>query len=178
VPGGYLYNPDDTCNPHGNSELSRQDLLLNGYIDLGTWGGVTPYVGAGAGVALTQSDTSVNWYESNGSNGTLYNANLTPPTGGTVPPVWVNSSGTAISPQPPVSFTQQNWSTIVKSTTYHFAWALMGGFAIDITDHLKLDLGYRYVNFGTLTGTTASGQAVKENQSTQEIRAGFRYMID
>ena len=31
--------------------LQRWDSLVNGYIDLGNWGGLTPYIGAGVGVA-------------------------------------------------------------------------------------------------------------------------------
>ena len=59
-----------------------------------------------------------------------------------------------------------------------------GGFAIDVTDHLKLDLGYRYVNLGTFTGIESHARAAQlarsssRKQTTQEIRVGFRYMID
>ncbi len=34
-----------------NANGSRWDALANGYVDLGTWYGVTPYVGAGVGAA-------------------------------------------------------------------------------------------------------------------------------
>jgi opacity protein-like surface antigen len=34
------------------AELSNYTALFNGYIDLGTWWGFTPYVGAGAGVSV------------------------------------------------------------------------------------------------------------------------------
>jgi len=37
------------------SELKKYLLLLNGYVDLGTWYGITPYAGAGAGGALVDS---------------------------------------------------------------------------------------------------------------------------
>jgi opacity protein-like surface antigen len=39
-----------TCIGHSDSEIRRWDLLANGYLDLGTWDGFTPYIGAGAGV--------------------------------------------------------------------------------------------------------------------------------
>ncbi len=39
-----------TCVGHSDSEIHRWDLLANGYLDLGTWDGFTPYIGAGAGV--------------------------------------------------------------------------------------------------------------------------------
>lgn len=53
---------------------------------------------------------------------------------------------------------------------YHsFAWALMAGVGVDVFSHTKLDIGYRYLNNGTVLGTKVY---------YQEIRAGLRYMID
>lgn len=207
---GYYADPNDTCTPQQSATVSRQDLLLNGYVDLGTWGGVTPYVGAGVGTVMTQASESVNYYlSSNGiTSNQLYTgalADLTPPGG--FPLEWITEQTEPTNPnipipvtisnglpvacpngttpptckQPKVSFAQQNWNTSVKSTSYHFAWALMGGFAIAVTDHLQADIGYRYVNLGTFTGlesTSGGAKVVNENQSTQEIRVGFRYMVD
>jgi opacity protein-like surface antigen len=166
---GYYANPNDTCTPQQTAKLSRQDLLLNGYVDLGTWGGVTPYVGAGAGFVRSQFDGTLNYY----------------------PPQWVDIYGNPIptqiagcpqrclQPQNNVPFTQQSWNKKLHSVSYHMAWALMGGFAVSVTDHLQIDLGYRYVDLGTYEAIDAnSGQIVKVKQSSQEIRAGFRYMVD
>ena len=36
------------------AKVSSANVLLNGYLDLGTWYGLTPYVGAGAGGALVK----------------------------------------------------------------------------------------------------------------------------
>ncbi len=41
--------------PYMTGELKKYLLLLNGYVDLGTWYGITPYVGAGAGGDLINS---------------------------------------------------------------------------------------------------------------------------
>jgi opacity protein-like surface antigen len=38
----------NTC--YFDTTIERLDLLANGYLDLGTWQGFTPYIGAGAGV--------------------------------------------------------------------------------------------------------------------------------
>ena len=56
-----------------------------------------------------------------------------------------------------------------SGTYYNPAFAGMGGVAIGIYDHVKLDVGYRYLNLGTILG---------KNVGTQEVRAGLRYMID
>jgi opacity protein-like surface antigen len=36
------------------AKFSARTLMLNGYIDLGTWSGITPYVGAGVGVTTKE----------------------------------------------------------------------------------------------------------------------------
>lgn len=45
------------CTVTAKDHVWRWDSLVNGYIDLGTWYGVTPYIGAGAGVGATRRDT-------------------------------------------------------------------------------------------------------------------------
>lgn len=46
---GTLFSPDDTT-----AKISATTALFNGYIDLGTWYGFTPYIGAGAGLAFAR----------------------------------------------------------------------------------------------------------------------------
>jgi opacity protein-like surface antigen len=36
---------------HDRAELDSLTFMLNGYVDLGTWSGITPYLGAGLGLA-------------------------------------------------------------------------------------------------------------------------------
>lgn len=55
--GGRFTGRDILAGPGGNfenvlhSNMSSLVAMLNGYIDLGTWWGITPYVGAGVGYA-------------------------------------------------------------------------------------------------------------------------------
>ncbi len=49
---GTILSPNDTT-----AKISAVSTMFNGYLDLGTWYGITPYLGAGAGAAsLTTSD--------------------------------------------------------------------------------------------------------------------------
>jgi opacity protein-like surface antigen len=43
-----------TCLTRGSGDISTLSLMANGYIDLGTYAGLTPYVGAGAGVSRVE----------------------------------------------------------------------------------------------------------------------------
>ena len=68
---GYFWDTEhDTCNPRSTSELKKVDLLFNFYLDLGTWRGFSPYVGAGAGVSLLKSSASLKYLKT--SDGSVY----------------------------------------------------------------------------------------------------------
>ena len=120
-----------------NADFYRGDLssiigLVNGYVDIGTWYGITPFVGAGVGVAQNKlsgvTDAGGFTYPGNG---------LGFPTGG-------------------------YFSDASKTS---FAWALMAGLDFNVTQNLKLELGYRYLDYGKFTsggshcfnGTGANG---------------------
>jgi opacity protein-like surface antigen len=45
-----------TCRTTGATSVSTLSLMANGYVDLGTYSGFTPYVGAGAGVSRVEWD--------------------------------------------------------------------------------------------------------------------------
>ncbi len=50
-------NPNTPCVSTDTSSYSALLLLANAYVDIGTWHGVTPYVGAGIGGAWVKWDT-------------------------------------------------------------------------------------------------------------------------
>ena len=121
-------------------------FLANGYVDVGTWGGFTPYVGGGVGLAAYQvsglKDTS------------LYPGNA-------------------------FGFANNNNGT-------NFAWALMAGLSYRFSTSLLLDVGYRYVNMGTLnTGAVVCNNQIQyschfETQhfklASNDLRVGLRWM--
>lgn len=140
----------DRCTPQYHSNIRRWDFLANAYADLGTWYGFTPYIGGGVGVSMTRISSATNWYMSNGL------------------PYQVTTDGF-----------YYNWDSSSGFMRYQFAWALMAGFAYPIMDHLLLDVGYRYINLGTLPGIAdPSGQVVNKTMDAHELRVGFRYQID
>jgi len=141
------------------ANLASYVTMFNGYADLGTWYGVTPYVGAGAGFAYNKlsgmTDTGFAF-----SNGNLS------PVGG-----YLSDAG-----------------------KWNFAWGLMAGLSFDVTQNLKLDVGYRYLDYGKFTSGTAhclngtgggggfscqSYTVYSQNQlASNDLRIGLRWMID
>ena len=174
---GYAYNPTDTCDGVLNVSSHNNTFLANAYFDLGNYWGVTPYIGGGAGLNVNTISGSLNYLET--ANGSNYAANLTP-TGG-YPLLWVDkTTGATLSPQPNVSFTQQNWNRKIASTKYSLAWDLSAGIGILLTPAATLDLSYRYMNLGSRNSivNAATGAVVQQVNTSQQFRIGVRYMAD
>ena len=135
-----------TCTPTLKASLKSYDALVNGYVDLGKWYAVTPYVGAGVGVSFGNASASSSYIQGNGAS---YNVTYTDAL-----------TSTSVN---------QYWDRSQSKQYYNLAFALMAGFSVDVFDHTKLDIGYRYLHLGSVLGTELA---------TQEVRAGLRYMID
>jgi opacity protein-like surface antigen len=174
---GYSYNPNETCNAAFQLQQQNYTGLANGYFDLFTVDGFTPYVGAGAGLNVQTMSGSLTYAKA--SDGTPYRANLTPT--GTFPIVWVNPvTGATVNPQPNIAFAPQNWDRSFRSTKYSFAFDLMAGIGIALTPNATLDLSYRYLDLGSSTYTInpQTGATVSQRNTAQEARIGIRYIPD
>jgi len=174
-----VYAIPNSCNANQQADIKKYAMLLNGYVDLGTWYGVTPFIGAGVGAALVEQESSVTY--TNASDGSPYNANLVLPVGVNSNPTFLQGPALTqkLNPQPVINYGVQNWNRSYRTIKYNFAWALMAGFAYNLTENATLELGYRYVNFGQITGTdSVTGAPISKNLSAQEVRLGLRYLID
>jgi len=117
------------------AKVSGWSALFNGYVDLGKWYGVSPYIGAGAGVGyMTVSD---------------YSSTVAPPFSGGDHSQW------------------------------NLNWAAMAGLGYPISPNLKLDVGYRYLNFGDVeTASDAFGRMTFKNLAAHEVRVGVRWSFE
>ena len=152
------------CRSVESAKLSHGMLFLNGYFDLGTWAAVTPYVGAGVGVAYGRASGKYDWIDT--ANNGPYQATLTRPDG--FPSTWIDEFG---NPGPVYQFGDQSKARSLNQTRFNFAWALMAGVAVDVSKNAKMELGYRYLNLGKW------GNAKTAN-TAHDFRIGFRYNID
>lgn len=146
-----------SCNVNGLSKLSHWNLMANAYVDLGNWGGLSPYIGAGVGVSNSVTSGSVNYTIV--PTGAPYVAPIDPLTLLPISPVVNRAKASKGSNQ--------------------FAWNVMAGVGYSVSDHAVIDLGYRYLNMGHFTGVVDSTGAIAKKQLTShEVRIGVRYMID
>ena len=137
------------CDENLQTRIWRWDGLVNGYFDLGTWSGITPYIGAGAGFSGTHQDGTVGV------------------SGGPIPsPILDPRTGTLVT------------QSVPSRTDYQFAWAAMAGFSYAFSPHMLLDVGYRYLDLGKTAIPLFPVTSVTKNLTSQQVRIGIRYMID
>jgi opacity protein-like surface antigen len=60
-----------TDQPQFTAKIRSESVLVNGYIDFGTWGGFTPYIGGGAGVARLKSANYVDTTDTPSTTGVM-----------------------------------------------------------------------------------------------------------
>lgn len=145
----------DMCQDMYRARVNNTTLLLNLYADLGTWWGLTPYVGVGVGANYVYQKASQNWYM---SNGLAYQI--------TVPDAVTTASW------------YYNYDMQRSLTSMQFAWALMAGAAYAVTPNLTIDIGARYLHLGTLTSYSAFAGGSQKANNAKELRIGFRYYPD
>ena len=144
----------DTCNNWVQARITNFTTLVNLYADLGTWGGFTPYVGAGAGVNLVYQKIAESWFMSNGNPYQVY-----------------ASAG-------PTNY-YFNWNQARSVTTTQFAWALMAGASYALTPNVAVDVGARYLNLGKIDSiSNFTGVTSSRSNTAKELRVGFRYTPD
>jgi opacity protein-like surface antigen len=165
--GGHFQTFEQAFSPTSGGDFGdfyRGDVssligLFNGYVDVGTWYGVTPFVGAGVGFAnnrlsgVTDTGFACTGGPCSGVGGYLSDGSKT-----------------------------------------NLAWALMAGLDYNVTQNLKLELGYRFLDYGKLNsgvsncsngaggfspancGGSGYTLATKDMMSS-DVRLGLRWMF-
>lgn len=130
--------------------------LVNAYMDLPKWDLVTPYIGAGIGLAHNRfSDIATD------SSGRFRD----------------DATGDVI--------TQNSNGKAGHHSENRFAWALMAGLSVSVDPQAKLDLGYRYLDLGSDVSASTGliecvcgvvGSPLEANDlSVHELRIGLRW---
>lgn len=137
--------------------------MLNGYFDLGTYAGLTPYVGAGVGFAYApvKFSTSATCKASQTSNGTTTTTFL--------------CDGQSSASDASVNYAGSSY----KNNSFSFAYALSAGFAYQMTKNLSLDVGYQYIDApnAQYAAVGDSGPYIGKGLSYQQVKVGLRYDI-
>jgi opacity protein-like surface antigen len=158
-------NPLQDCGFTGGNRntgsVSSMVFMANAYLDLGTWHGLTPFIGAGVGIAQNKvSGVTDQGY-----------ATLT-----------TFNTGTNVVL---ASATSPTYGYAANGTKSNFAYALMAGLAYDVTPNYKVELGYRYLNMGKFSsgtytcagGCTGVYSLEGRNLDAHEFKLGMRWLL-
>lgn len=147
------------CSFSSNAEVNASSLMANAYMDLGKFGGFTPYIGAGFGAAY------VSWNDFSWEDRCVG--------------VQVTDCGAGGG----VGTTVRASGNYTGDSSFTYAVNAMLGTSYDISRELKLDIGYRYTYIGEAGVARAADNAGLANDWTigstdvHEVRVGFRYEI-
>jgi opacity protein-like surface antigen len=158
-------NGVQTFNGIDNYSASKSELLFlaNAYVDLGTWWGVTPFIGAGVGT----SRVSISNFTDTGANNKNFN---------------FLGAGPFPSGPPVASFV-----TALSGSQWNFAWALHTGLAYKVTPNMTVELAYSYLNLGNgvtgadshFDGSLPNGHVFRFNDITShDLKLGVRWELE
>ena len=148
------------CKGSSNALNKAYSLMADGYVDLGTYVGITPYIGAGAGVVYDK-------YAS-----TIGAKNCVTPS-----PSSVVSNGSTITTQfncdDPAGYNGQ----VSSKASYDFAYSLAAGLSYQATRNVSVDLAYEYLSIPSAQYVAYDNGLfnVHKGVNFQTIKLGLRY---
>ena len=155
-----------SCTSVESAEFLAWTGMANAYIDVGHFGGLTPYVGAGLGASY------VSW-DSYQSVNTCTRASVA--TNACYAPGNANYVAAGTGATSSVSTV-----TYEGDESWRFSYAFMAGLSYDLAENLKLDAGYKYTNIasGPIVNDIGGGASVDhEALGIHAFRVGLRYQI-
>jgi opacity protein-like surface antigen len=163
---GWVPGDIENCIREDSAEYKALLTMANAYVDLGTYNGFAPFVGAGIGAAR------VSFREETGS---IFCVPVHPEMNaeGCVP------KGTADQPAPNVPYTQAG--AVNADTEWRMAYSVSAGVAYDLSNNLKLDSTYRFTKIGSggdiPYGETPGSSMARDGFSLHQVKMGLRYEI-
>ncbi|WP_299939341.1 outer membrane beta-barrel protein [uncultured Nitratireductor sp.] len=155
------------CAGNIGVENSSWNAMVNGYVDLGTINGFTPYIGAGVGVAYTPYELNVTGVCS-GSRNIVSNGADT-----------LTTSFLCHGQSSPDGADVEYVKLKLKNRPFSLAYSLSAGFAYQMTQNTKLDVGYRYLSApkAEYISISPDGYGIGEGLDYHQLRVGLRYEL-
>ncbi|MDG4910256.1 porin family protein [Mesorhizobium sp. WSM4898] len=142
------------CDLSDNASNKGYSIMANGYVDLGTYVGLTPYIGGGIGLAYNK------YYRSIGARDCVE--------------VPTNSAGTGgFFCDDPAGYEGQT-DTAAK---FNLAYSIGAGLSYQVTKNVSVDLGYEYFSVPAAKYVAYDGGAfnIRQGIDYQTVKLGLRY---
>lgn len=142
--------------------------MVNAYADLGTYAGFTPYVGAGAGLSVSNYRIAVGDRLCSAEQGTTV-------AGGFTTTQTFLCNGQVAATDADVWYP----GTEISKTQLGLAYSLSAGVAYQVAKNTQLDLGYRFTSLPSATYAyyDGVGPALGTGLNFHQVRVGLRYQI-
>jgi opacity protein-like surface antigen len=147
-----------SCATNDNQDYTAYQFMANAYVDLGTYVGLTPYLGAGLGV------TKVAYGDLTNALYCVAGASPCPAVGAPIAPV-----------------------THAGADDWRMTYSAMAGVSYDYSKEVKLDLGYRYSKIAagdqfmfdaaSIAAGATGVQGKDDGFDRHEIKVGVRYSL-
>ena len=148
------------CSYAFGGDYNAITVMANAYVDMGTYAGITPYVGAGIGFAHVDY-------------GDVTSSNCADPNA-------VTTSGTACDGSTAAFPLETVESTYDGASSLRLAWSLAAGASYALNDTLSLDGGYKFTRIaeGDMLKDYNAGHALKDGGiNMHQVRLGARYKL-
>ncbi|WP_352605731.1 outer membrane protein [Mesorhizobium sp. M0047] len=142
------------CDLSDNASNKGYSIMANGYVDLGTYVGLTPYIGGGIGLAYNK------YFRSIGARDCVET-----PT---------NSGGTGgFFCDDPAGYEGQTDS----EGKFNLAYSIGAGLSYQVTKNVSVDLGYEYFSVPSAKYVAFDGGAfnIRKGIDYQTVKLGLRY---
>ncbi|MES0042512.1 outer membrane beta-barrel protein [Mesorhizobium sp. M0091] len=142
------------CDLSDNASNKGYSIMANGYVDLGTYVGITPYLGGGIGVAYNK------YYRSIGAKDCVE--------------VAPNSSGTGgFSCDDPAGYE----GATDKEGKFNLAYSIGAGLSYQVAKNVSVDLGYEYFSVpeGKYVAYDSGAFNIHKGINYQTVKLGLRY---
>jgi opacity protein-like surface antigen len=147
------------CKGSSNALNKAYSLMANGYVDLGTYVGITPYIGAGVGVVYDKYASAI------GAKNCVESASSVVGNGTT--------TTTQFNCDDPAGYDGQ----VSSKASYDFAYSLAAGLSYQATKNVSVDLGYEYLSIPSAQYVAYDNGLfnVHKGVNFQTVKLGLRY---
>lgn len=159
------------CMVEASARNSAWNGMLNGYIDLGTFAGITPYVGAGVGALMTRTKVSASARCEDSSVSTITPKGDVSDKDGMI----VTETTTTFNCRGGDNQTVEVGS--LSHTDFHLLYGLSAGLSYQISQNTSLDVGYQYLNAPGIKYYAVSDDGVvqRKGMDAHQVKVGLRY---
>jgi opacity protein-like surface antigen len=152
-------NPAPPCKGSDAASNKAYSLMANGYVDLGTYVGITPYVGGGVGVVYSKFSKAI------GARNCVPTSTTTTINGVT--------TTQQFNCDDPAGYD----GSVTSQASYDFAYSLAAGASYQVTKNVSIDLGYEYFSVPSAQYVAYDSGAfnIHKGLDYQSVKLGLRY---